>query len=646
MILRLLLLTLAFASCLQAARLKFAGLKSYTEKGLTSAISGRLEYIRKRPATDYRADDAAFLVENYLRSHGLPDATVTWSLPGNGQILLTVNEGLTQYLGQITVKGVENQDEIAQQFQAPFPQSGEKRAFLASAIPEGLERVRDLLESKGYWNAEATSQQGTRNAAGEIPFTVTVKPGPLFTLSQPKVISPVPPTPALQQEFQKNVGKTATSSNILAIRKAVDSDFRSRGYPKLTLEMSRELSGSKLQLTFNIKPGKRFKVRSLKVETEGPIKTNPEFLQRRLPSIIGKDFNEDEVKKNIRKLLSTGAFERIRIETAPANDTQLDVTLHVTEADARGYTFSAGGGSYEGFIIGARYYDRNFRGRLWNLSAGTELNGLGILGEVSLTNPFFLDRDLSFHNRAFLITRDYDNYDKAEGGFSSDLSWKIGDHYSATFGAQLSYTTVSSSIPDELLGPTDYTLQRFNFTQTYDRRNDPAAPSDGWLARLHTSLGLAFGEDSVGFFEAAGQLSYYKTFNDTNACSLGLRGGIIVPTGDDTDLPIDLRKFLGGSHTVRSFPEREMGPEFEGDPLGGTKWWVANVEYIRTIAGPVKGVAFVDAGALDGEVEVALGLGVRLDLPIGPVRFEYGHNLTQDGREPSGAFHFAIGAAF
>ena len=89
-----------------------------------------------------------------------------------------------------------------------------------------------------------------------------------------------------------------------------------------------------------------------------------------------------------------------------------------------------------------------------------------------------------------------------------------------------------------------------------------------------------------------------------------------------------------------------MGPDFRGDPLGGTSWWVANAEYIRTITGPVKGVAFVDAGALDGEVEVALGLGVRLDLPIGPVRLEYGHNLTQDGREPSGTFHFAIGAAF
>ncbi len=49
---------------------------------------------------------------------------------------------------------------------------------------------------------------------------------------------------------------------------------------------------------------------------------------------------------------------------------------------------------------------------------------------------------------------------------------------------------------------------------------------------------------------------------------------------------------------------------------------------------------------LAADLELAAGLGIRLDLPIGPVRFEYGYNLTRDPGEPAGAFHFAIGAAF
>jgi outer membrane translocation and assembly module TamA len=39
-------------------------------------------------------------------------------------------------------------------------------------------------------------------------------------------------------------------------------------------------------------------------------------------------------------------------------------------------------------------------------------------------------------------------------------------------------------------------------------------------------------------------------------------------------------------------------------------------------------------------------MGIRIDLPVGPIRFEYGHNLTRDEGEPSGTWHFAIGTAF
>ena len=42
----------------------------------------------------------------------------------------------------------------------------------------------------------------------------------------------------------------------------------------------------------------------------------------------------------------------------------------------------------------------------------------------------------------------------------------------------------------------------------------------------------------------------------------------------------------------------------------------------------------------------AIGLGLRFNLPVGPIRLEYGHNMTQDEGEPSGTWQFAIGIAF
>ncbi len=48
---------------------------------------------------------------------------------------------------------------------------------------------------------------------------------------------------------------------------------------------------------------------------------------------------------------------------------------------------------------------------------------------------------------------------------------------------------------------------------------------------------------------------------------------------------------------MRSYPERELGPEVDGYPVGGESSWSANAELIHNLAGSVKAVAFLDAGA-------------------------------------------------
>lgn len=642
---RLLLLALIFAILpLHGARIAYSGLTSYSEEHIKEAIAGRLEYISKRPATTFRADDASFLVESYLRTHGLPDAEVSWSLAPNDTILLTVNEGLSQFVGEITVEGFEDVEDVQDQFKAAFPQSRSRRSFEADAIPVGVERVVDLLNAKGYWQASVHSIRKPRTTKGRIPFTLQVKKGPQFTLVPPVLKSPVPPADRLNQKLQAIDGMPATAQNIVTIRKTVTESYRRRGYPDISTTMLKESDGSRLRLTFVLTPGKKFTVRSLQVK--GLQKTHPDRVSKRFENLVGRTYDENIANEEIKKLLSTGAFDSIRLDSAKNGETQLDLTLHASEGKARGYSFAAGFGSIEGYVLGARYYDRNLWGRLWSLSAGAELTSLGILGEISLTDPFFLDQDLSLTNRVFLVTRDYDNYKKYQGGASVDLGWKRGKYYTASVGLEASFTSVESDIPDDLIGPDQYVVNRFNFRQKYDRRNDPTLPSDGWFAKLDASLGFAAGSDSIGFFESDAQLSYYRSLGDNSAYALGLRGGIILPTGDDDDLPIDLRKFLGGANTIRSFPEREMGADFNGDPLGGTSWWVGNAEYMHTLVGPVKGVAFFDAGTLDDELEMAAGLGVRIDLPVGPIRFEYGRSLTRDSGEPGGAFHFAIGTTF
>ena len=79
-----------------------------------------------------------------------------------------------------------------------------------------------------------------------------------------------------------------------------------------------------------------------------------------------------------------------------------------------------------------------------------------------------------------------------------------------------------------------------------------------------------------------------------------------------------------------------------------------NHEYRIPIWNSLKGVLFYDAGnvyarpsgfSLD-EIRHVLGIGMRLETPIGPLRIEYGRKVDRRPGESSGEVFFAIGNAF
>ena len=120
-------------------------------------------------------------------------------------------------------------------------------------------------------------------------------------------------------------------------------------------------------------------------------------------------------------------------------------------------------------------------------------------------------------------------------------------------------------------------------------------------------------------------------------------------------IPVDLRFFSGGGQSVRSFPERELGPQDRRHhPTGGEFFTVFNAEYSIPLQDSFYLAIFADAGNLLDSIDdislddmhFAAGLGLRYDLPIGPLRVDYGFNLNRKQGEPKGSFHIGFGFAF
>ncbi|MCW1886793.1 BamA/TamA family outer membrane protein [Luteolibacter flavescens] len=642
------------------ADLRIEGLHSMSEGEALDLLGDRLELIRTKPPSTSRAADAAFLLENLMKRQGFQRPDVRPVISGNA-IRLVVNEGPRIKIGSVAVPGFEKEDQerLSRLFKLPGQERvlrpGQEPPFREADVPEGLSLLEADFRSRGYWRAKAVvEKRGETN--GEIAFMIRITPGPLHHLGAPRFDgAPQELMARLQATAAPHVGKVANTDLLTTLRSEIESVFRSTGYPLETYKMNRILGDATLTPRFIIKFGERQRLSEVLVA--GTEKTKTERITKRFDDLRGEWFDAEEFDKRLKKLLATGAFASMRIENATDENGMLDATLQVVEGRARGASVYGGFGSYEGGVLGLKYHDRNFGGNLWNFSTGVEVSSRGVLGDIRLSDPWLFDTDTYLGLRLFSVTRALEGYDKFETGVSAEFSRDDFGQYldaSIMLGSSI-VNTSSNNIPVTQLGETVYGHHYIRADVTYDRRDDPVTPGKGYHLNAAAQGGLIAGDVSSSYFRVDLSGASYIPVGKKGQVNLGARASMLSPSTGISEFPIDLRLFTGGADTVRSFRYNELGPRsVTNDPLGGATYWVANAEYVHVLFGPVKGVGFIDAGSMsaleDGfsfdSPELAVGMGLRIDLPVGPIRIEYGHNLTQDGNESSGTWHFAIGTAF
>src|ERR1700677_2125205 len=109
--------------------------------------------------------------------------------------------------------------------------------------------------------------------------------------------------------------------------------------------------------------------------------------------------------------------------------------------------------------------------------------------------------------------------------------------------------------------------------------------------------------------------------------------GVVDYYGNSQEVPLFDRFFIGGSRSVRGFNNRDIGPvDDNNEPLGGDTMAYSNLELTFPIMDRVRGAVFNDIGFNDPdpfhytdawqELCAAAGIGLRLNLPIGPLRLD------------------------
>ena len=646
--------------------IEFQGTSAFRDSQLREGIARQIQSIEEFGLDDANVYDAVFFLESFYRRHGYSQAEVTSGVLGPWRLRLIVNEGPLTRVGAITFIGNNSYDTatLTNYLLGPtrerYPRLRQDTLlpFIESDIFFGAELVRRLYSAEGFLNSVVNPPEFTLSAdSTSAAISLTIEEGIQFRFGAIQFEGPlVFPRELLLAEIAQDTKTFYTAGRLASARRRLEDFYKKRGYFTVSVEASGDPASAqdgKVRVLFQIEPGPIYRFDGVTVSGTQGVK--PSFIEKRLRRLQGEVYDPALIDRRFRELIETGLFRDLRISSEAVDGDLIRLNVRVEEAKSKELGLGLGYGSFYGLIVDANYTNRNLFGTGRRLSFTPEWNQRGFSGEVVYTDPWFFETDYALKLRLYALTSTLKGYSKNEVGFTPSLSRQITDHWELSAFVLAKYIALTDILifPTSLVGPEDYSVVGIGVSQTLDYRNNKVLPTKGFV--FDASLGFApNGIGSISFIRGRVRFSYYVPVTAKSSIALGVRAGLISPLSSE-ELPIDERFFNGGATTVRSFSELTLGPrDNAGYPLGGESFTVFNIEYTFPIWGDVYGALFLDAGnvvqnAANFGVEnmrYAIGGGLRYNLPIGAIRFDYGLNPSPKPGEAQGAFHFAIGVAF
>lgn len=673
----------------QQANVEIVGNTAFSDKILRSQLKEQLSFIAENGLTSARADDAAFFLEVFYKKHGYAKVQVGYTIESGNRFRLSISEGPLVHLGKVIFIGNHQikADKLFDYAVGPTRQrvSKAERAlpFVPSDLTEGADLVLRFYVSEGFAECSVDPPINEYVKPDLVNTRIVIHEGEKYFFGNVNFVGPtIYGAEALRGQILDLLRQPYTAARLEDIPRRLQSYYKTRGYYAVKVDAVADPTlalNSRVPVRVTVEPGPVYYYDGVTVS--GTQQLRPSYVTNRFKALHGKPYSPEVLDKKFRELIQTSLFNIVKINPTPVSGNLLRLDVNVEEAKPQEFGFSIGYGSYEGAILGVSYTNRDLFGYGRPITTSIEYTQRSYKGQVQFDDPYLFNTGFALQARLSALTFDYDGYSKFELGGRLTLSRKVSDTYSIGFVVSPRHVEITdASINNDLLGKTSYFINSVGFTQTLDLRKNPLVAPRGFIFDNTIDFADSFTGSDIDLLRATGRVSYYLSFapeqpdlvgEDLQKSSLqkwfersllafGARAGIVFPldtagTSEQLAIPIDERFFNGGSTTVRSFDERDLGPhDSQGNPIGGEYYTIFNVEYTFPLYGELLGAVFVDAGnllpdasspGLD-DMRYGVGVGLRYNLPIGPIRLDYGVNPDPRRDEAFGAFHFSIGFAF
>lgn len=451
--------------------------------------------------------------------------------------------------------------------------------------------------------------------------------------------------------------------------RAITGTYQHDGYLDARASAQRNVNPNQhtVAVEYQIQEGVPCTIREISVQ--GNRITQDRVIRRELgiyPGDLADKRKLDAARKRLQNLGHFSTVEVIPLVTEKPDERDLRILVEETET---GRLMLGGGFSTEDDLVGMfEVAQSNFALMNWptfrgagqklrlRLQFGTERNDF----VLSFVEPWLFHRRLSLSTDLYVRDREYDEYTNENAGLTVGLARSWRRNWRQSVGVRIEevsltdFTTNSAALLTE---EGDYEHHAFLLNLSRDTRDSFINPRRGSRFGISTELMTEAWGSYADVYRVSLSLQRYLPMLSESALKIG---GEIATADSFSSDPVAIidRYFAGGASTLRGFKLRDVGPIdlTTRDPLGGKSLFLGTLEFRSPLVEMVVGRVFCDFGNVwedtaawaPSELNMSVGLGVELRLPVGPISLDYGVPVVteQDYLDSDGRLHFNVGYTF
>jgi outer membrane protein insertion porin family len=610
-------------------------------------------------------------VQQAYRQKGYYEATISYDLvpvaPHEVNLMLHVNEG-----GKMAIKDIEfegNKAFSSKELRKVMETKERGLFFLAwitgagtlnrDTLERDLEKLSAFYYNHGYIKVKI-GEPKINIKGGWIYVTIPITEGPEYRVGTIDFAGDLLEDKAKMMDLVKTPKEEVYSREVLQQDLTILSDFYAdHGYANADIIPLIKEDNEKLvvNVTFDIHKG--IKVYFERIDIAGNVKTRDKVIRRELRVYEQDLFSATNLKESIKNLRRLEYFEDVNFATTPGSaPDRMNLKITVKERPTGTFGVGAGYSTADRLVGMVEISQNNLFGR------GQQLKVQGIIGSIShrirasFTEPYLFDRPLSLGIDAFNWEREYTEYTRVSKGgmlrLSHPLKWKFTRlFWTYRFENVDLKDLLPYSSPVLIEAASIHNTSATSFIIRRDSRDSLFAPTKGSDNSISAEI-AGLGGDTA-FVRYIAESGWYIPIKWDFVGVLHARGGAMNKLSWG-QMPAYEKFYLGGIDTIRGFKYAEISPRdpVTNDRIGGNQFLQLNNEVRFPIYRKLglMGTIFFDAGNVYGPhyvgpfLRTSAGVGFRWFSPMGPLRVEWGYNLSKHPWERSSAWEFTMGGTF